>query len=91
MSPSGLSKFLDGGRPYTRTLARLRSWYLWQHEHPATLSPEEALAALQLLVAGAPMSRRPEAAHAAVAALREVFDDDPPAWWAAFERRGYRV
>jgi hypothetical protein len=86
MSPSGLSKFLDGARPYTKTLARLRAWYLWQHEHPATLSPEEALAALQLLVAGAPASRRPAAAQAAVAALRDVFDDDPPAWWAKFER-----
>jgi hypothetical protein len=32
------------------------------------------------------MTRRPAAAQAAVAALRDVFDDDPPAWWAEFER-----
>jgi hypothetical protein len=86
MSPSGLSKFLDGASPYAKTLARLRAWYLWQHENPATLSPQEALAALQLLVAGAPMNRRPEAAQAAVSALRDIFDHDPPAWWAEFER-----
>jgi len=27
MSPSGLQKFLDGGNPYGRTVARLREWY----------------------------------------------------------------
>lgn len=27
MSPTGLSKFLDGGRPYGKTVERLRTWY----------------------------------------------------------------
>lgn len=27
MSPSGLQKFLDGARPYGKTVARLRRWY----------------------------------------------------------------
>jgi hypothetical protein len=52
MSPTGLKKFLDGGAPYTKTLLRLRRWYL-QHAANATmeeLSGEEAVAALGVLV-----------------------------------------
>lgn len=86
MSPSGLSKFLAGARPYSKTLARLRAWYLWQSEQPATLSPEETLAALQLLTAPLPISRRPEAAAVVVAGIRNCFGGTPPRWWTEFER-----
>lgn len=27
MSPTGLSKFCDGGEPYSRTVLKLREWY----------------------------------------------------------------
>jgi len=27
MSPSGLTKFLEGSKPYGRTVARVREWY----------------------------------------------------------------
>ncbi|WP_331123961.1 hypothetical protein [Longimicrobium sp.] len=86
MSPSGLSKFLAGARPYSKTLGRLRAWYLWHREQSAALSPEEALAALQLLTSPVPVRRRPELAQAVVAALRESFGGHPPAWWTEFER-----
>lgn len=86
MSPSGLSKFLAGAHPYSKTLARLRAWYLWQGEQPATLSPQEALAALQLLTSPLPMNRRPDAAAGVVDALRICFGGNAPGWWAEFER-----
>jgi lambda repressor-like predicted transcriptional regulator len=86
MSPSGLSKFLAGARPYSKTLARLRAWYLWQSEQPATLSPQETLAALQLLTSPLPVDRRPDAAAGIMDALRGCFGGKAPAWWAEFER-----
>lgn len=30
MSPTGLSKFLDGAEPYARTVKKLRAWYTAQ-------------------------------------------------------------
>jgi len=49
MSPSGLTKFLDGARPYGRTVERLRVWYYMRagvHQTP----PAEIAAQLRRLV-----------------------------------------
>lgn len=55
MSPTGLKKFVGGTAPYTKTVHRLRSWYL---QHAVTskeeLSAEDALAAFGVLVHGLP-------------------------------------
>ena len=55
MSPTGLKKFLQGTAPYTKTIHRLRSWYL-QHAANSVeaLSPDDALAAFGVLVHGLP-------------------------------------
>ena len=40
MSPTGLTKFLDGGQPYGPTVARLRRWYFGEtgvHRTPPDL------------------------------------------------------
>jgi hypothetical protein len=40
MSPSGLTKFLDGSNPYGHTVARLREWYYGEagvHQTPPEL------------------------------------------------------
>lgn len=59
MSPSGLKKFLDGNTPYTKTVHRLRRWYL-QHAGDAReeLSEDEAYAALSVLVHDLPPGAR---------------------------------
>ncbi|WP_420129177.1 hypothetical protein [Longimicrobium sp.] len=65
MSPSGLQKFLEGGMPYTKTIHRLRLWYL-QHAGNAgnSITHDEALAALRVLVHDLPPSTRAETMEA---------------------------
>jgi hypothetical protein len=43
MSPTGLTKFLNGTRPYGNTVARLREWYF--HEAGVHQAPPELIAA----------------------------------------------
>jgi len=53
MSPSGLTKFLDGTKPYGPTVERLREWYFRQagmHQTP----PEEIVGVLRRLVVTLP-------------------------------------
>jgi hypothetical protein len=62
MTPGGLQKFLDGGRPYTATRRRLERWYVLHGpgRHETALTGPSALAILRVLVQDlAPARHRP--------------------------------
>ncbi len=91
MSATGLSKFIDGNAPYLPTLNRLRNWYL-RHgvSTAATLTEEDAHAALSLLV----HDLSPEARHAAVEQMVHCIRDgyartgeEAPDWLGGMQTR----
>ncbi|HEX6369794.1 MAG TPA: hypothetical protein VF006_12820 [Longimicrobium sp.] len=91
MSPSGLKKFLDGNMPYTKTIHRLRRWYL-QHAGDAReeLSEEEAYAALSVLVHDLPPGTRAATMAAMVECAEQGYARvrrDVPAWVAGIRDR----
>ena len=62
MTPGGLQKFLDGGRPYMATRRRLERWYVLHGpgRHDKVLTGPRALAILHVLVQDvAPARHRP--------------------------------
>lgn len=84
MSPSGLQKFLEGGMPYTKTIHRLRRWYL-QHAGDARdeLSEDEAYAALSVLVHDLPPGSRAYTVATMVECVEQAYARarrDVPAW-----------
>jgi hypothetical protein len=91
MSPSGLMKFLDGGTPYTKTIHRLRRWYV-QHVGDAReeLSEDEAHAALSVLVHDLPPGTRTQTMAAMVECVEQSYARtrrDVPAWVAGIRDR----
>jgi hypothetical protein len=74
MSASGLSKFLDGGAPYTKTIHRLRRWYV-QHvgDARAEVSEDEAHAALSVLVLDLPPGTRTQTMAAIVECVEQSY------------------
>lgn len=86
LTPTGLSKILNGSNPQSATLSRLRSWYVWQEEQPTALDSHEALAALLTLTSVLPAPARPDRALEVLAVLREGFGDAVPPWWMEFEQ-----
>jgi hypothetical protein len=53
MSPTGLTKFLDGTNPYDRTLERVRNWYFTRAGVHQT-APEEIVSLLRQFVVTLP-------------------------------------
>ncbi|HEU4561216.1 MAG TPA: hypothetical protein VFS20_25410 [Longimicrobium sp.] len=53
MSPTGLTKFIDGTNPYGRTLERVRTWYFTRAGVHQT-APEEIISALRRFVVTLP-------------------------------------
>lgn len=91
MSPSGLKKFLDGNMPYTKTIHRLRRWYL-QHAGDAhdDLSEDEAYAALSVLVHDLPPGARAYTTATMVDCVEQGYARtrrDVPAWVAGIRDR----
>lgn len=94
MSPSGLKKFLDGNMPYTKTIHRLRRWYL-QHtaQKREELSDEDAFAALRVLVFDLPPSAQANTVDAMLRCMEEAYvrthREIPP--WVAEMRARYGI
>ena len=71
MSPTGLSRFLEGGTPYRGTARKLTTWYVrWTARQGGRLDDESASAALSLLVQDLPIAARSEAVHEILEVLR---------------------
>ena len=93
MSPTGLRKFLDGGEPYAPTVHRLRVWYLRFGVTPsaAEIGPEDASAALAVLVHDLPETPRRQAADGMLESLGRSYEASgrgrPP--WVAELREQY--
>jgi hypothetical protein len=79
-SPSGLSKFLDGGQPCQKSFVRLQAWCARHHRQPLPLSEADAADALTILTAGMEESRRAKAERMIIEALAAGFAENPPDW-----------
>lgn len=91
MSPTGLKKFLDGNMPYTKTIHRLRRWYL-HHAADARqdISEEDAFAALRVLVHDLPAAAQAETIAGMLRCMEESYGRshrDVPAWVAEMRER----
>ena len=91
MSPTGLKKVLDGNMPYTKTVHRLRRWYL-QHAGDAReeLSEDEAHAALSVLVHDLPPGTRAYTVASMVDCVVQGYARtrrDVPAWVTGIRER----
>ena len=90
MSPSGLHSFLNGGRPYARTVRLLAAWFVRRHDALGAKVAGEGdrmvaatRAAVALLVAHLPPAVRASAARQLLAKVRALTDDahaPRPAW-----------
>ena len=94
MSPTGLKKFLDGNMPYTKTIHRLRRWYL-QHtaQKREELSDEDAFAALRVLVFDLPPGVQSQTVDAMLQCMEDSYvrtHREIPAWVAEM-RAGYGI
>jgi hypothetical protein len=91
MSPSGLRKFLDGNMPYTKTVHRLRRWYLQHAGHARDeISDDEAFAALRVLVHDLPPGTRAETMAAMVGCVEQGYvrtRREVPGWVAEIRDR----
>ena len=84
MSPSGLTKFLDGAQPYGKTVERLRRWHLERTEKGDGIS-----APLRKLLETLPEADREDALSELLDAAREVYrrrGQAPPAWMAGADK-----
>jgi hypothetical protein len=81
MSPSGLQKFMDGSRPYSNTLLKLRTWYV-RHlaQDVSVVTTNDAHSALLLLTQGLHGSGQREVVLSTLANLARAFGPHPPAW-----------
>lgn len=91
MSPTGLKKFLDGNMPYTKTIHRLRRWYL-QHaaDARAEISGEDAFAALRVLVHDLTPEAQAEAIQGMLRCMEESYTRslrETPRWVAEMRAR----
>lgn len=94
MSPSGLKKFLDGNMPYTKTIHRLRRWYLAHAaEGREELSEEDAHAALRVLLHDLPPAIQAQTVDAMLHCMEQSYTrsrrDIPP--WVAEMRARYGI
>ena len=91
MSPTGLKKFLDGNMPYTKTIHRLRRWYL-QHAADARddITEEDAFAALRVLVHDLPADAQAQTIQGMLECMEQSYarsHRDVPAWVAEMRER----
>jgi hypothetical protein len=75
MSPTGLSKFLDGAAPYQQTVGKLEAWYLQHQGDPPDAdgpSSESVAVAVRLLARLAPPSARMSFVDELLVAIRRI-------------------
>ncbi len=80
MSPSGLSKFLDGAQPYSRTFNKLRAWYVRRGGRRPDMPAADALAAIGMLLSDVPDERKTDCQRLLLECLQTVYADDQPGW-----------
>jgi hypothetical protein len=75
MTPLGLQRFIDGGRPYTAARRRLERWYVLHGpgRHETALSGGSALAILRVLVQDVPPARHRPTLELLVKSLEEAY------------------
>lgn len=89
MSAQSLKLFLAGAHPREPTLRKLRAWYFGGSPDAADVSPDTALAAVQLLVEGLPDARRAPTVREMLAILVDSHarqGTPPPEWLEALRR-----
>jgi hypothetical protein len=84
MSPTGLKKFLDGNMPYTKTIHRLRRWYLrYAADARHEISDEDAFAALRVLMHDLPPDAQAQTIQGMLECMEKSYAAavrETPAW-----------
>ena len=94
MSPSGLKKFLDGNMPYTKTIHRLRAWYVHHAaDRQAETSDEAAFAAFGVLVHDLPSGMQSQTVEAMLHCIEQgyVTTRRPVPAWVTQMRQHYGI
>lgn len=90
MSPSGLKKFLDGNAPYTKTVHRLRNWYVQHAADQDEIGDDDAHAALRVLVHDLPPGMQAETVEAMLHCMEQGYTRSRrplPQWMAEIRER----
>ncbi|HEU0299440.1 MAG TPA: hypothetical protein VFR37_08305 [Longimicrobium sp.] len=94
MSPTGLKKFLDGNMPYTKTIHRLRAWYVHHAaDRQEVTSDDDAFAALRVLVHDLPPGTQSQTVEAMLHCIEQgyVITRRPVPAWVEQMRRHYGI
>ncbi|NNC30440.1 hypothetical protein HKM21_14300 [Longimicrobium terrae] len=86
LSPSGLSRFVDGANPNPGTIRKLRTWYRRHGTLPLAATADEAIAAVVVLCTDLPDERRAETMMDLLKLLRSAYRDFSPEWLVALEQ-----
>ncbi|HEX2080021.1 MAG TPA: hypothetical protein VHG08_20045 [Longimicrobium sp.] len=74
MSPTGLKKFLDGNMPYTKTIHRLRAWYVHHAaDRQEETSGEAAFSAFGVLVHDLPPGTQSQTVEAMLHCIEQGY------------------
>jgi hypothetical protein len=79
----GLALFIDGSRPRPGTVRKLTTWYLHRPRDANAISPDDAEAALAVLVHGVPPGSVDESIRYLLASVRQMSEHAgvaPPPW-----------
>ena len=91
MSPTGLKKFLDGNMPYTKTIHRLRAWYVHHAaDRQEETSDDAAFAAFGVLVHDLPPGTQAQTVEAMLHCIEQGYARSRrpvPAWLAQLRRQ----
>jgi hypothetical protein len=94
MSPTGLKKFLDGNMPYTKTIHRLRAWYVHHAaDRQEETSDEAAFAAFAVLVHDLPPGMQSQTVEAMLHCIEQgyVTTRRPVPAWVIQMRQHYGI
>jgi hypothetical protein len=85
MTPAGLQRFIDGGRPYASARRRLERWYVLHGpgRREAALTGGTALAILQVMVQELAPARHRPTVELLVKSMEDAYaraELPPPAW-----------
>lgn len=80
MSPTGLSNFLRGSKPYPGTLRKLQAWYVREGTRHVKMSASDGHAAISVLTEGIPAEYREQCETELLGTLRQVYREHRPDW-----------
>ena len=80
MSPTGLSKFMEGAQPYAHTYSKLRNWYVRKGTHLSPLDTNDAQAAIDMLTGHLPDREKAECQGRLLEVLAEAPATSRPSW-----------